>query len=824
MKLKTKILALPLLGLITALVGVTCVNQDIQTLGTEAELTALSLQSALDVNGVNTIITDTVSKVALPIPASIMEKEDLSAADLYGSDYDQPDTTIGWADIKVRDKETGKITGRIRPTVSKGARAQWGIGTRSTRPDAFYDTRVPATLDNDEYIYIRVSSEDGEIVNYYRFYAKLLSWTTNLQYIRVGNREGKAGATVEGKSAGGSSWDKALGLQVGVDANKKPIYEELTFSIALKEGNKAVVEAVLFDPNSMAKYAVVADNKTEPTKFTPSDQPIDIIDQNYLYVEVTAENTLDKEYFRFKVSVGRITTIASFKVGDSATDTANDIEVYGLGLPQKSWGNVGFGKYETADQPTEGFFIKLVMDDPDAAFEWEKISNNFTPEPGKYNSTARIRFTNPEALAIKIKAPNDPNPMFYKVSITNLAANIKQHPKTAWYYRDDIKADGVSEEGKRPVEPLTVVLDRPAKGTYEYQWYEADSWYGIYGRHGTSIDEKNNLTTVNGGPGQYFYLVQPDEPPITLEPTGYDATDWGKSPGAWKGGPDPNAYYWADYSRGGEPMAWSVPDAEGGKTPSIRPRTDWIDDSKNMTFHGTATQNNSFPVKPVPPRVNFFSGSTNESRYYWVKVTDTGTGLSVTSERALILTETDPNMDHFIFDLSSLPKKNIVPFTKNGTAEDNVYKIPLPANYFPADFEEKVKDYQICIAHAQYFLVDGRPWTQNWTHGNLHIGTNKGYADLEWWHNNMGANGGSIPLQAPHSSKGGLTVKPDWIGFTPSGDPAKGLPPPINAAGDLPKGIYSMNATDKYPAGVAQGYFAAFIELLEIRFQTAPQN
>jgi hypothetical protein len=95
---------------------------------------------------------------------------------------------------------------------------------------------------------------------------------------------------------------------------------------------------------------------------------------------------------------------------------------------------------------------------------------------------------------------------------------------------------------------------------------------------------------------------------------------------------------------------------------------------------------------------------------------------------------------------------------------------------------------------------------------------------LIWYQNNMGANGGAIPLQAPHSQQGGLSQKPDWIGFTPSGDPAKGLPRPVNAAGDLPKGIYSMAATDPYPAGVAQGYFAAFIELLEVRFQTAPSD
>jgi len=799
MKFKTKTPVILLITLIAAFAAVTCVNQDIKTLGTEAVLKSLQIVSGS--------ITDTASVIARPIPASYMEAEEVSPSDLYGTDYDDPNTDIGWCDIRVRDKETGVITGRIRTVLSSGASSQWGIGSRTARPDRFYDTRVPATLNADDYIYIRVESEDGLVTQYYRFYAKLLSWTTNLQYLRINEREGKAGASISGESVGGSVWNA-------------PTIKECSLSIGLKEGENALVEATTFDPNATVQYALADDNKTEPTTFTPETQRLNIVDQQYLYVRVTAENQIDQEYFRFLVSVGRMTTIKSLKVNDGTKDN----EIYGLGLASKTWGTVGFGEYQTADQPDGGFFIKLEMDDPDAVYSYERIDGKDAAEPSNYtgnaSSTAKIIFTNPQALAIKIKAPNDPAPLYYKVYITNLAANILVHPKTAWYYQDDIKASGAFPEGKKPVEPLSVTLDRSAKGTYLYQWYEADSWYGIYGRHGTSIDEKNNIATVNGGPGQYFYLVQGDEPPITLPPDAYTAADWAKSPGAWANWGDSN-YYWADKSRGGEPMAWSIPGANG---PTYTPRTDWVDDYANIEWWGTPAQNNAFPRHPDPPKVYFFSGSTNESRYYWVKVTDSLTGLSVTSKRALILTETNPEMDHFIFDLATLPVKNTIPFTKNGTDEDNVWRVSVKDYPFPADFEERVKNYQICIAHAQYFLPDGRPWTQNWTHGNLHIGVDGGYGELEWWHNNMGANGGSIPLQAPHSSKGGLIVKPDWIGFTPSGDPAKGLPPPIDAAGNLPKGIYSMDATEKYPAGVAQGYFAAFIELLELRFQNAPKK
>ncbi|GBU25963.1 hypothetical protein R83H12_02633 [Fibrobacteria bacterium R8-3-H12] len=217
---------------------------------------------------------------------------------------------------------------------------------------------------------------------------------------------------------------------------------------------------------------------------------------------------MDHEYFKFLVSVGRIATIASLKLNDGK----DDFEVYGLGLPQKEWAKVGIGEYKTADQPGDGYTIKLEMDDEDATFSWDIIANKDAAEPSTYNSAAKIKFINPQALAIKVKSAKgvDEDTTYYKVYITNLAANILEHPKPAWYYREDIRDAGVHADGKKPVAALTVVLDRNPQGplAYEYQWYESDSWYGTYGRHGTSLDEKNNITTVNGGPGQYFYLVQ----------------------------------------------------------------------------------------------------------------------------------------------------------------------------------------------------------------------------------------------------------------------------------------------------------------------------
>ena len=744
--MKIKIIALTALSLAVVFLFTTCVNQDVQTLGTEANLTALTIGDI------------TVEDIELPIGSDQWEDDTF---EMYGA---------GFGRVALNVPED-LVMQRIRPTVSDGARAEWGIATRTTRPGGFSDTRVPITFESDEYIYIKVTSEDGLTVNYYRFYTRLFSWVTDLYRISIPVLHGPEDATRQGPAGGaGNTYDVITPTQTG------------RISIAKGEAEGAVIRAETFDSNATVRYAGVTGDG-EPA-FQPADTPISFADQDFLYVEITAENGVTKSFYKYQVDVGRITTIASLKFSDGTTEA----EAYGKGLPSAVWNDVGFGEFETADQPAGGFAIIIEPDDPDATFEYGRLVLADGTEPA-LGAAPQVRFdrAGEHALAIKVTSANYPDiTMYYKIRVNNLAAVITRHPIPAWYYRDT------------PAEPLTVVLDRPPSGPlpYEYQWYEADSWYGFYGRHGTSLDEKNNLTTVNGGPGQYFYLVDPDRQPID------EATVL--NPGGW-------------YT---EPLAWILP-GETGST--FTPRTDWYDSP--IVLPPGATQNNSVPIAPDPPGVNFLQGSTNESRYYWVKVTDPNTGLSVTSNRTLILTESERAMDHFIFDLSLIQKKNLVPFT--AATKDTPIQIPLQPIWDdlatrgkPVPSPEQMAKYQILIAHAQYFLPDGRPWTQNWTHGDLHFGYSDG--SLVWWHNNMGANGGSIPLQSPHSAQGGMEKKPDWIGFKPSGDPEKGMPRLDPATGRLPMGIYSMSANDPYPAGVAQGYFAGFIELLEIRFSTEP--
>jgi hypothetical protein len=698
---------------------------------------------------------------------------------------------------------------RVRTKVSPGARAEWGLGMRGLRAGEFIDTRVPITFASDEFIYIRVTAEDGVTINYYRYYTKLLSWTTDLSQIAI--------KVIPHPLEPDAAETFRIG-KAGVPSEDYDLAAEARMNITTDEGEGAVIVPTTFDPNATIEYAVVAGDATEPGEggalvpknpealFRPAYEQVTLVDQDLLYVKVTAENTVNFDIFKYRVNVGRMATINRLIFVDNdkdPTDTdSSHIPIFGKGLPSGTWESVGLGSHATADPPNAGYGIIIQPDDPDATCVFAKLTDSDQTEPA-YNDPAAVFFDQEEVLAIKVQSKNldnagKPIVMYYKIRVNLLAGNILEHPKSAWYLRG------------ATVTPLTVVLDRgeddPAR--YSYQWYHSDSLYGLYGRHGMELDEKNNVSTMNGGPSMYYYLVEPDNP------------DNHTTEQAW---------------------AWTL---TGATSKTYTPRNDWVDVFPIETQDGKPKQ----PVPLTAPYVNFITGSTSEVRYYWVKVTDNVTGLTVTSDRCLILTETDPRMKHFIFDLSQLKKKNIVPFvTKKNDPYygDQPYKFDVKAYMASVDLDPS--EYQICVAQAQYFLPDGRPWTQNWTHGDLHFGYDPGSKNadgsekgsLTWWHNNLGANAGAIPLQSPHSSQGGLTFKPDWIGFKPSGDPDRGLPPPwYKSSNDvdtdgLPKGTYPDDdptvpkgdpPREGYPGRIAQGYFCGFIELLELRFATAPSQ
>jgi len=812
--MKRKVLFTVLITVLTAFTFLACGNSVIRVIGNGAELTGLSIGS--------TVIPE--------IP------EGISYNDWNNDNYSISSAAIGYANFLLDDDT--KLQ-RVRPSVSTGASSQWGIGTRSTRPAEFFDTRVPISFESDEFIYISVTSEDGLTTNYYRFYTKVFSYVTNLNTIEIAGRSKVAKTPAKDYQ----------------DA------EEQQIDIAVSESNAPEIKTFVFDPNSTVKLARAAAGETP--NFVAPDTPLNFSDGDFLYIEVTAENTVTKDYYKFKVRVGHIAEIKELKMVNEA-DSAKSIIVYNKGIFQSDWSKVAPGGFATADLPTAGYKVNFEFEDNQATAKYlllETLTASPVPDFAGSALTGNVKFSyiDPKlfVLAIKVTAPAG-DVLYYAIKVDILAANIVLQPKSAWYYADYINFDTPSSDtyeyeyfypqtwpekfvdpdtgkditdqtqidalraaliaekkARQVVVPLTVQLDRP--GNYTYQWYEADSWYGFYGRHGTALDEKNNISNVNGGPNQYFYLVEADNPQHPFSKT--DLT------------------------------AWTL---VGQTTSSYTPPINW----RNVPQEG-GVANTKPPIKPTPPNVNFVSGSTGECRYYWCVITDEDTNLKVVTERALIITETHPAMEHYIFELTDLARKrNEAPFK----VLRELHQIPLinvstGKSIFPEGFDPS--KFESMTAHARFFLPDGRAWTQNWTHGDIHMGYTAGSASytanggpLTWWQNNLGANSGAIPLHTPHSQKGALSFPPDWIGFAPSGDPVKrvpeanwnpawpevpvGTPPPImgaditlgsgdnqyvNKTGELPRGIHASKGY--WPAEIAQGWFAGFIELLEVRFTTA---
>jgi len=656
-------------------------------------------------------------------------------------------------------------TARIIATATDGCRIQWGIGNSGQRPARFTGLGEPLTFGDNDFIYIVVSTRDDQFRNYYRFQTRLASEVK----------------LISGFVINGSGTRKAeyINWLDPTDTWNDPNAKTGNISITLAEGRDGCEMVPTFnDDNSTFQYAVANDGETPVFK---TDKILKCNDQQLLYVKVIAQNTIDESVYKFRVNVGHIVSIAKLEL-----DT---FEVGRLGVPNEGdWEKVVSGSFETADQPAPGFSVKITLEDAEGDYQFGKLEKGKTINDVDFSNPNKIVFDNKDEVAIKILSAtkNGSAPateQYYKLRVDLLPALIKTHPKSTvyyierndkltQYYVDTVPATpypikDIDGKAMSAATPLSVELDR--SGSYTYQWYTANSWYGGYGFDKTGrivgepgftidayhpntdrggFDEKNNVSLHNGG-NQFYRLITTGDP---------------------------------------------IPESEGGKGATYTPK---IDLSKRP----------------------FLAGYSNQSQYYWVEVTDSS-GKKVTSKRAVVVTEwgevwdlgkptgTKVDKKHYIVDLTKVvpekevgihaPSLNSAPFTK----KREKYKIPIT---FPAGFD--IMDYKICTAQAQFFFKDGTPWIQNWTQGDLYFNKDGdqqvGYYNLT---NNNAAYGLAGDSKEPQGAD--LTVTPDEVVTAPAGEKPVDEKPPFEADGVTP-----VNNGD------AQGWFCAYIDLVELRFE-----
>jgi hypothetical protein len=754
------------------------------------------------------------------------------------NDWDTPNVLAG-EDARIinlrRDEDMVNVY--LKPKTSPRARIAWGIGDQITRPPEFYDYRVPATFSNEDYIYIRVTSEDTTRTQYYRFYVFLMKKSTSLDELTVA---GKKALKVE--AAG--TWDFKY-LEAG------------TIDLTVPGATNAEVIAVGFEATSTFRFArVPKDSAAEPVFRAASRMTFS--DEDTLYVEVTAENKVDKAVYKFVVLVGRIANLAKLSFDST--------EVVSKGFPNAEWGSVSQGSFASADMPSGGWSIIIEKEDPGSTCEYRLTDGDpaAAPDTGwieitATTSLAKVVFNNSNWLAIKVTSQGGPKERvgyryeeerdannrpvldengdrkkvriegtlhegvrYYKINVELLAANFKQHPISAvyYYYKDPATVQEIlhvdiryGKDGKelpeeqwseeelapgsgiyidyaspKPFESSTPVAldfvldDRPG-AVYTYQWYEANSWYGGYG-----FDPDGNVCyNISDSEGTVQFNYEKNFTPDIDHHLEFDEKG---NPSLFNGGNQQASYVLPGRK---------IPDATG---PTYLPRIDY---------------------RP------FNMGYSNETHYYWVEVTDTTTGRKATSARASIVSERDFDRKHFMIDVNNdwkdengmpLKFKNLEVFE----AQSDKFRIPLS---FLSDFE--VTDWKILVAQAKFYLTDGRDWIQNWTNAWLSFednsnvkGTINPYGPVPAdgrvlvLFYNLTNNNATYDITSDSKEPLGASLddNPTHITIEPSGNRKKGPTgdgyPPLGPDGKAADSIVDQDL---------QGWFCGYIELVELRFE-----
>ena len=795
--MKTQLRFLWIIAAITAFVFSGCDSLENVGIGTDAALTGLSIGN--------------VRIPVMPLPIDELEFDD--------EDFNLLEAPVASAPLE-RIENTVNV--RLNPSVSRGARVLWGLGSQDMRPFKFYDKRVNATFEDADYLYFMVTSEDGEKTQYYRFAVWVRSPVTDISEVYIGRY-----VTHEvPNSQGGTSIVVDIDERVmATIATANPTLDTAIantdlglLSVRTNQSQNAEIIVTKYDSNSKVKYGIAANSTAKPDM--KESNKFNLVDQTYLYIEVTAENTVDKAYFKFRIEVGRI---ASIKTLTFKGDANKEFDIANTGTRAGNWASVANGNFQTADMPSTGFGVKIELDDPVSRVSWELIANRNAAAPAVFNNPEKVIFDGTKVLALKIESDNVVNgkagaTRYYKIEVTLLAAAFKTQPKSDYYYyyadTTDVNdntawvGNGATEgdnrinwykyaglwdkdndvstvssshanftaKGPLQIVPLTVELDRPVTGTY--QWYEANSWYGGYG-----FDADGRI------------LYYPAGEPVAIAETGFTANtyhvngfDEKKNVSLHNGG---NQYYRL------ENPGRKITGASG-------------------SLGGTAT------VPSYTPKINyrpFIGGYTSETHYYWVEIID-GAGRKAVSKRAAIISERDPEKKHYIVNLTDdangdlyLGTPGTEGYEKGYARNPKVFKVKRETYKIPVTISGtfNVKDYTVATVQALFFLRDGTPWIQNWTQGDIGFEDADG-AQLMYY--NLTNNNGTLGLVGggKEPSAGTVDKKPKYLIVKPAGEKPTWQKPPLKDDGVTPQ-----------PNNDAQGWFCGFIELVEVRFEGPKQ-
>lgn len=201
----------------------------------------------------------------------------------------------------------------IKLDFSEGADAKFSAAVNgTTKPTAFPNVSGnKITLTNNQYVYVKVFTEDDEIVHYYRFAIAYVNKSTATL----------SSVTVAGKAA-------TLGTP---NANVNSVTTGKISSLVTADLTDATIAA---NPTSSNATAVIKVNDATATanKFTLKDADV-------IVIEVTAEDGTTKLFYKIEVEYGRAATFSVLTVGGTPIEAAS------WGTPAATWAGATEGTW-----------------------------------------------------------------------------------------------------------------------------------------------------------------------------------------------------------------------------------------------------------------------------------------------------------------------------------------------------------------------------------------------------------------------------------------------------------------------------------------------
>jgi hypothetical protein len=361
---------------------------------------------------------------------------------------------------------------------------------------------------------------------------------------------------------------------------------------------------------------------------------------------------------------------------------------------------------------------------------------------------------------------------YYRINVELLAANFKQHPKSAayYYYRDPAEAElgrimDVVIEYNEDGTPKTI-------GTLEQVWEMRDAngnWETItegtttkpnplYDESTATLQPKMGVLLDYGSPTP-FISDTPDALNFVLDERSGSAGftyQWYES-NSWYGG--------YGFDEDGN-RCYNIPDPIDPTKIQFNYEADFkgdqfharqFDEKANPSLFNGGNQAARYVIdgRPIPtekggrgatytPDISKrpFLGYSYETHYYWVVVTDPVSGRKATSARATILAERNKAKTHLMLDVNNdLKNDNGMPirFKNYEVFKERYDKFRIPLKDVlaaaiartPGVSSFDIKDYMILTAQAKFYLSDGTEWIQNWTNGNLSFEDNALAMDAE---------------------------------------------------------------------------------------------